>query len=296
MSANEGTAVEQISALLGGQEPDAPAPDDTPETEHQDDGVVGGEQSGAEQNVQGESDAHMAQDTEEEQDTDDSGNAEPVTVAGLAEQLGIDAKDLYDELVIPLPDSAGGGSITLGEFKDRIPELRDLDTARAEHQEATREYEKGQLRDRALLNQMLAMMGDQAKPLYEKAAQDLESWQAQQRDLLIDAIPGWQDPDTLARDRDAILKVGAEYGFSEEEMAYTQDARTVRMLKDFADMRAEKDAAKAISKRSKAKPGRPGRPNRNGKNGALATALAKAKQSKDIGDKAEGVAAILRNM
>ncbi len=291
------SAVTEILRDEGLVQPDEGAPDDTASGASEGDIPEWGTESGA---VQGAADNALdgmedatEENAQEDPDSDDEG--ESVTVAALAEKLDIEPAVLYDELQIPLSAKDGGGTITLGEFKDRIGDLKELDAARAAHDEDKASHEKGRMRDHSLLNEMLAMMGDDARPLYQAASARVESWENEQRDLLLEAIPEWREPDALAKDRQSIVALGDEYGFSEMEISSTQDARTVRMLRDYAKLREQHEAAKKAGKRNAVKPGRPGRPAKTSKGSRLAKALQKAQASPEIADKAQGVAAILQN-
>jgi hypothetical protein len=280
---------------------DGDTPANQGEGEHQNVPPDLGAGSGAEQGdendlaagLEGDTEGEAADDSGEPARSGDEDEEEPITVSTLAEKLGVEAKDIYDELQIPVGE---GESITLGEFKDRAKDLRELDAQREEYQANKSDYEKGQMRDRALLNEMLEIVGpDIARPALEAAQRRVSGWEEEQRGLILDAIPEWKDPDNLARDRSKIVTVGQEYGFSEVEITHTQDSRTVRMLRDFALMREQIESAKAESKKQRTAPGKPGRANRTSKRGALSKVLNQAKQSSDSGDKARGVAALLQN-
>ena len=291
---NDDVVVDQIAEFFASDNDEAPDKDSADGEVASGADIERGE-SGDSAQPDAATDDGVAEDSESGAGEDDTGEPERVTVSSLAEQLGVDAATLYNELEIPLPASSGGGSITLGEFKDRLPELQKLDSAKEAHADTVREHEKERLRDRALLNEMLALMGDQAKPLYEHAAKNLEQWNNQQRDLLLEHIPEWREPDAWARDRDNILTVTSEYGITEAELAMC-DHRQLRLLKDLADLSIRAKSANTASKRSSAKPNGKGKANRTTQKGKLAAALARAKASANINDKTDGVEALLRSL
>jgi hypothetical protein len=238
-----------------------------------------------------EASTDLAIDPETDADQISANDDEPITVASLAKELGVEAKDIYNELEIPLGE---GESVTLGQFKDRVKDLRELDTQRETFSTEKAEQEKGQLRDRALLNTMLELIGPElARPAYQAAQEQLETWQDDQRGQILEAIPEWQDPDALAKDRDSIVGLGQEYGFSEVEMTGVLDARTVRMLRDFAVLQNKVKSADLASKKKPALPGKKGKANRQQRRGALADRLNKAKASNNESIKAGGIGELL---
>jgi len=296
-------AVKDVAALLdhiGAVEPDVDAvtmpPADQSENEHDDtsegerDGGTGGSDD-VEASEPATADV-MAEDSEGGEEGDAGGDdADPITVVSLAKELGVEAADIYNELTIPLGE---GESVTLGEWKDRVKDLRELDQSRTAYEADKADYEKGQMRDRALLTEMLDIIGpDAARPALEAAKQRLQGWEDEQRGLILEAIPEWKDPDALAKDREAIVALGAEYGHTEQEMVYVKDARTVRMLRDFAALKAEMAELRTNAKKKTSLPGRKGSGNRNSKSGALAKRLQKATQSTDSRIKAGGIGELL---
>ena len=121
------------------------------------------------------------------------------------------------------------------------------------------------------------------------------SWEREQKEQVLEAIPDWQDADSRAKDREAIVSLGEQYGFSEPEMTHTQDARTLRMLRDFAHLRRELEEAKAATKKQ------PGRPNAPGKSQPtisrsrkLAAALGRAKTDPTPQNRAAAVSQLLK--
>jgi hypothetical protein len=171
-----------------------------------------------------------------------------------------------------------------------------LDTKTQVYNDQKAEHEKGQIRDRALLNEMMGIIGPEAaRPALEAAQKRLEGWAEEQREQVFEAIPEWKNTDNLARDRQSMINLGAEYGFSETEIAQTQDAKTIRMLRDFALLREQQKSAKAASKKKRAMPGGKGKQNRNSKRGKLSQVLSQATNSTRDSDKSGGIAALLQS-
>jgi len=217
-----------------------------------------------------------------------------VTVKDLAERLGLEPRDIYDELEIPLGD---GQSVTLGEWKDRVKELRAVDLERDQVKQSRESYERDLMRTRQEVNALMALIPEQARAqLIHQARERSTAYEAEQRKAVLDAIPDWQNPDRLAADREAIVAMGAEFGFSEQEITWTQDARTVRMLHDFMRLRERVASIDIESKRQAAvtKKSAPGTKQAKGRK--LAQVIAKAKASGDRRDKEAAVAQLIRGM
>lgn len=219
---------------------------------------------------------------------------EPFTVKKLAENLGLEAKDVYEELVIPLGDDQ---SVTLGEWKDRVKSLQDVDAERDQVTELRNEYEKNLMATRTELNAIIEVIpAEMRQTVLDIARERSGAYKASQEEAVLQAIPAWQDQDTLAKDRAGIVEMGSEYGFSEQEITYTQDARTLRMLHDYLRLR---ERVKQMDIASKRKPGKPNQPAANNakrlKSRKLESAFSQAKQSTDSRDKTRLISELIRS-
>ena len=216
-----------------------------------------------------------------------------VTLKDLAERLNLEAADLYD-VDIPL---GKGESTTLGELKDAFKEYGPVQEAREAIDKQRDEYERSIMQTRAELNGILAIIPPELRQaVIENGRQYNSQWETTQREQVLEAIPDWKDPDKLAKDRDAIVSVGAEYGFSEPEMQYTNDARTLRMLRDFTRLKAEVAEMKAAAKTKRNAPTAPGKQNtRRLTQRRLKDALANARQSSDMGEKRKAVQYLMQS-
>jgi len=199
-----------------------------------------------------------------------------VTLKALAERLDVKPADLY-ELEIPMGDR---GAVTLGELKDAFKQYGPVKEAETKLNEQREEFERAQMVTRAELNALMQVIPAPMREGFIREAQARNSaWQREQETAIVEAIPDWKDTAKRAADRAEIVRAGAEYGFSEAEITYTSDARTLRMLRDFAKLRAENAAAKSID--AKRKNGAADVSSRNRKNQggrrALAEALRRAK-------------------
>ena len=241
--------------------------------------------------------ASVHDDTEDAQKTDTQGaqasEAESgVTIKGLAEHLDIEPSELY-ELEIPIAD---GQTMSLGELKDEYKKYGDIGTRETTLKEADDKYHRQVLATRSELNSILSVIPDNIRTQVIQAGQQAQAqWTKDQEAEVLESIPDWQDTDKRAADRESIVSMGSEYGFSEPEMTYTQDARTLLMLRDFAQARKDIADMKAAAKRQ------PGKPSQHGKGRAttqtkrkLAASLSRAKESRNMGDKVGVVSQLIR--
>lgn len=216
-----------------------------------------------------------------------------VSVKGLAEHLGIEPADVYE---LEIPVGAEGETVTLGEMKDNFKEYGPVKEAQQAVKQERDNYEKQILQTRTELNQIMQLIPAEMRQQLLSQARDRNSnWQNEQEKLVLEAVPDWADADTRAKDRGAIVDLGSDYGFSESEMTYTQDARTLRLLRDMASMRREMQDMRAAAKREPGKPNAPGkRAPTQSKSRKLAAALSKAKSSPTMQNKEAAVSALIR--
>jgi len=85
--------------------------------------------------------------------------------------------------------------------------------------------------------------------------QRMAEYRAQQEKALVESIPELADPQQAEATKRAIIKAGADYGFSEEELGSVMDARQVQVLNDARKWR-ELQAKESVAKR-KANQARP---------------------------------------
>ena len=233
----------------------------------------------------------LEDDTEEGQI--EAFDSEPITVKTLAEKLGVEPADLYDELEIPIAD---GERVTLGQLKDWGKQYGEPVKLKQQVEDQKAEYERSVLATRAHLNAMMSVASTpQERELVQRMVQagaaHQEGYTKEQETMVLEAIPEWQDADNRSKDRDAIIAIGAQYGFSEPEMTHTQDARTLKMLRDFTRLQQRVKDMESMSKRA---PGKPNQPNGKGvrttaKQKRLAAALSRASQTGDPNDKRQAV-------
>lgn len=236
------------------------------------------------QSVEDDSEAAPGADTDDDLESG-------VTLSELAAKINLSPADLYD-VEVPL---GKGEVMTLGELKDQAKEMGSVVDMRDKVTAEREDHELAVMRTRSEINGILRAIPEDIRAQVVEAGRAFTSgWEKEQRQAVSEAIPEWENPDVLAKDRDMIVSVGAEYGFSKPEMEYTQDARTLRMLRDFTRLRGEIEGMRAAAKVVRAKPGAPGKQNqRTLTKRKLAAALGEARASKDVGVKRDAIKQLL---
>ncbi len=210
----------------------------------------------------GEDDGQTSLDDDTAPDANDvdTGDDEPADLKFLAEELDIPQADLYD-LVVPLGD---GETTTLGELKDYRKEFGPIAEAREQVETARNDLEKDKLATIHQWNAVgAAIETPQEQALFEKMQRQAQAyqdrWLTTQNKLIRETMPEWENADTRIADRDAIVALGREYGFSPPEMTATHDARTLRMLRDHARLRGQLAEMQKKPTQQRAKPNAPGK-------------------------------------
>jgi hypothetical protein len=229
-------------------------------------------------------------------DADTEGSEEgsdTITVKGLAEHLEIEPGELY-ELEIPIGE---GETISLGDMKDQYKKYGSAKEYEERVQKADDKYHKQVLATRAELNAILGAIPEEIRANVMSVGRERsQQYTIDQGKQVLEAIPEWADVDSRAKDRDSIIAMGSEYGFSEPEMTFTQDHRALRMLRDFAKMRNKVSEMDTAAKRKPGKIGAPGKTKGKAVNQRkLKASLARAKGSKVMSDKVSVVSQLIQS-
>lgn len=141
------------------------------------------------------------------------------------------------ELEIPMPD--GRESMKLGELKDKVTELERTEAQIIERENAM-------MRQQDELNQLMNAAGQLPPELQQQAQERMQQTLEKEREALVRAIPEWSDRETYDRDKQGILDVTKEYGFSEREIGAVMDHRVVKLLRDHHRLLNQKAEAEKL--------------------------------------------------
>ena len=164
----------------------------------------------------------------------------------LAEAAGMSVDELY-RVELPLGDERG--TTTLGAIKDKFREVLRVDQLHGEMESQRVEFENSMIRARGELNQVIQMLGPNVTPeLVQMAQQQTRDHAASERELLSDIKPEWRDDKKFQQAQTEILEAVSDYGFGRGDLDLVVDHRLVKLLHDFAGMKARVKSAELLTK------------------------------------------------
>lgn len=140
----------------------------------------------------------------------------------------------YD-LEVPMPD--GGESQTIGQLKDFFQQHQEWQQERDDWADTRTSQENELLVARQQIVELSQLMGEVKPEVIQALAAQQQARIEQQRNLMMQSIPDWQDQEKMKADRARIVETAAEYGVTAQDIGLVNDHRFVKMLKDFADMK-----------------------------------------------------------
>lgn len=203
----------------------------------------------------------------------DDGSGPVDSVEKLIKRHGLTAEQVY---AIKVPMANGGEPMSLGDLKDRVGELVDLEQREAEFDQRRRAGEGDLLRAQAEMRELMALIPkDKLSPeLVNKIRQKHEATQAAERRATLEHIPEWKDEKRRTEDIEGMIGLIGDYGFGPEFLSAVVDHRALKMIRDFylMDRRIKnalakvKDVKKAQGQRTSGKQGNARRPNNASQN------------------------------
>lgn len=176
------------------------------------------------ENQAGESQASQEQEAEA---TD-----KPVTLNELAEDIGVEAAELYD-VEIKLPNDE---SVTLGAMKDAYKEFQSIKAERQEYETRTRAEQNKMMVERQQFDALLTAgirEGFVSEQTIQKVNLQHEANLKREASAIAEAIPEWRsDPAKRRDDFKGIYEMLEPYGFSEQEVLNIGQAKIIKFLYD----------------------------------------------------------------
>lgn len=164
-------------------------------------------------------------------DPNDS-NASLDSVEGVLKRLGLkDPKEFYS-IKVPMPN--GAEPLTIGELKDRVGELVDLETRELQFDERRRSGESEMLRAQQEMREIMALLPkNQLSPeLVEKIRRRHEATQMKERELTLQHIPDWQNETRRMDDIKGMIQMLSDYGFDDSFITTVVDHRALKFIRD----------------------------------------------------------------
>lgn len=171
---------------------------------------------------------------------------ELATADDAAKALGLSRKE-FNALTVQV----GADSMTIGELKDKLPELAKLDRSRAEldDERGTWELERiASYRNLSAIIDALPKNAYTAGLLRQLEAQH-ENTRTRELEALHFARPRWADPNYSTEARAKIHAIAKEYGFTRAEVDGLMDHRQVLLAQDFAELRERVRASRESARK-----------------------------------------------
>lgn len=180
----------------------------------------------------------------------------PETLEVLSKRLGFKPEQIYN-VKIPLAD--GAEPLTIGQLKDRVGELVDLETRETQFEERRMRSEGELLRAQAEIRELVAMIPKQHinPEIVNKIRERHNANMAHERRMTIEMIPEWRDEKRAAEDLEGMIELLGEYGFGKEFIGTVHDHRAIKFIRDMylRDKRIKAALAKVTTPDSKGQRG-----------------------------------------
>lgn len=169
-------------------------------------------------------------DSDEDGESDDPSQP-PETFDLLSKRLGLKPEQLYN-VKIPLRD--GAEPLTIGQLKDRVGEVVDLETRELQFEQRRMQSEGELLRSQAEIREILAMIPkEHIKPeVVEKIRKRHDANMATERRMTLEHIPEWRDEKRRAEDLQGMIEFMGNYGFDDTFIGTVSDHRAIKFIRD----------------------------------------------------------------
>lgn len=180
----------------------------------------------------------------------------PETLEALSKRLGFKPEQIYG-VKIPLAD--GAEPLTIGQLKDRIGELVDLETRETQFEQRRLRSEGELMRSQAEIRDILQMIPkEHIRPeIVNKIRQRHETNMAHERRMTLEHIPEWRDEKRAGEDLQGMIDLLGEYGFDETFIGSVHDHRAIKFIRDMylRDKRIKAALAKVTTPENKGQRG-----------------------------------------
>jgi hypothetical protein len=169
------------------------------------------------------------------------------TISDLAEEMGVEAKELYDVSVAFDDDDE---PMTIGAMKDRIKEVREFERSRDDFEDYRTDsmnevLSARQQIDGVMQRVMQTIPPEQLQHAFGDYIQQHQQRVGEARKQLREFFPEWSDANRQQADREALDKHLTTYGFSTFEVDNLQDARLIRFAVHAMRLKDRYDRMKA---------------------------------------------------
>lgn len=205
----------------------------------------------------------FANNDEGEETFDDDGNPivedpskPPETLEALSKRLGFKPEQIYS---VKIPLSDGAEPLTIGQLKDRVGELVDLETRETQFEQRRMQTEGELLRSQTEVRELLSMIPkEHINPeIVNKIRKRHEANMAFERKMTLEHIPEWRDEKRAGEDLQGMIDFTKRWGFDETFLGTVHDHRAVKFIRDMylRDKRIQAALAKVTIPDSKGQRG-----------------------------------------
>lgn len=204
--------------------------------------------------------ADLFKEPDEGETMDSDGNIVPVddpsrppdSMEALSKRLGLKPEQVYN-VKIPLAD--GAEPMTIGQLKDRVSEVVDLEMRETQFEQRRIASEGELLRSQAEIREILGMIPkEHINPvIVDKIRKRHAANMERERRLTLDHIPEWRDETRAEKDLQGMIDFLGEYGFDEGFMGTVHDHRAVKFIRDMylRDLRIKKALSQVTTPETK---------------------------------------------
>lgn len=152
------------------------------------------------------------------------------TISDFADEMGIDAKELY-EIAVPFDDD--DEPMTVGQLKDRVKEVRTFERERDDFEDYRTDSMNEVLTARQQIDGVMQRImqvipQEQLASAFGDYQQQHQQRVGEARKQLKEYFPEWSDASRMQADREELDGHLSSYGFSKFEVDALQDARLIR--------------------------------------------------------------------
>lgn len=184
----------------------------------------------------------------------------------LTKRLGLTPEQAY-AIRVPMPD--GAESLTIGELKDKVKDVVNLETRETQFDQRRSRQEGDLLRAQTEMRSLLAMLPKDAisPEMVERVRKQHDAKMGQERRLTLQVIPEWDDESTRETEIQSMSDFLQEHGFDDSFIATIVDHRALRFIrtmwqrdarikKALANVKDTKRTGAPLGQRTSGKPSR----------------------------------------
>lgn len=195
----------------------------------------------------GDSETPGAEKPLDNDDADDP-NAPLDSIDRLTKRLNLKPEQVY---AIKVPMRDGAEPLTIGELKDRVGEVVDLEQRELQFDQRRVKAEGALLQAQSEIRELISMLPKEAiKPeMVQKLRNRHEAQVTRERELTLEHIPSWENDENRRKDIKGMVTMLSDYGFDESFITTVQDHRALKFIRDayLRDKRI-KDALAKVTK------------------------------------------------